>query len=140
MNAPVDSGRPTGAKCSTGAGRVIGTGPVHRFPMGVPAAVVLAWGRPLRIPISPPSPPLLLIMWNVPAPVTPVHRPGTSMIIWMPDHYVIVVPLSRRLMPPIRWARMRLIPDNDIAVVPIKIAVQPIADREPTPKLTKGEP
>ena len=48
----------------------------------------------------------------------------------MPHGRLIIVPLMWRLMLPIRRTGMIVIPVNNIAVSPIKIAIQPPANRK----------
>ncbi len=56
----------------------------------------------------------------------------------MPDRGVTRVPLTWRLMPPIGRTRIPIIPDNDMMVPPIKIAVQPHANRKADAESDKG--
>ena len=59
-----------------------------------------------------------------------IHRDCARMIVTTPDCCVTHVSLTGRLMPPIGWARMIVTPDNDIVAPPVKIAIQPQANRE----------
>src|ERR1039458_1160309 len=64
------------------------------------------------------------------APVAMISPSCARMIVGMPDSCLIIVPLMWRLMPPIRRTRMIVAPVNNISVSPIKIAIQPPANRK----------
>ena len=65
------------------------------------------------------------------APVAATIRAhGTWMIIGAPDGRLIIIALTRRLVPPISWTRMIAAPVNNIAVPPIKVAIQPTTNRK----------
>ena len=52
------------------------------------------------------------------------------MVVRTPDSRLIKVPLMWRLMPPIRRTWVIVSPENDVAVPPVKIAIQPPANRK----------
>src|ERR1017187_6420055 len=47
-----------------------------------------------------------------------------------PDRRMTRVPLTRRLMPPMGRTRMVAVPDSGIVVTPVKVAIQPRANRK----------
>src|ERR1035441_7571112 len=77
-------------------------------------------------------------MGNTIAPVATIHPDCARIIATMPDRRITHVPLTWRLMPPIGRTRMIVTPDNDIVVPPIKIAIQPQANRKADAEGDKG--
>src|ERR1017187_1440485 len=69
-------------------------------------------------------------MGNTIAPVAMIHPDCDRIIATTPDRRVTHVPLTWRLMPPIGRTWMVVTPDNDIVVPPIKIEIQPHANRK----------
>ena len=72
------------------------------------------------------------------APVATIHPDCDWTIAGMPYRRVTRVSLTWRLMPPIGRTRVVVTPDNDIVVPPIKIAIQPHANRKADAEGDKG--
>ena len=78
-----------------------------------------------------------MLNWGAPTPVATI-RSDRGMFVRVPYCRVPRVPLTRRFMPPIGRTRMVAMPDNEVVMSPVKIAIQPPANRKADAEADKG--